>query len=76
MFTLAVETGRPRTRQTADENGLVTQFARTDPRKYSFAVRTVESWNKLPEEIKKAGSKGAFKTKMKRWKAKRDERLL
>jgi hypothetical protein len=33
-----------RTRQAAGGHGLMVQYARTDPRKYSFAVRTVESW--------------------------------
>jgi hypothetical protein len=28
------------------------QYARTDPRKYSLAVQTVEKWNNLPEEVK------------------------
>ncbi len=32
--------GRTKTRQAAEEHGLSVQFSRTDPRKYSFAVRT------------------------------------
>ncbi len=32
-----------RTRQAAGGHGLTIQYARTDPCKYSFAVRTVES---------------------------------
>jgi hypothetical protein len=46
--------GGARTRQAAGGHGLTVQYARTDPRKYSFAVRTVESWNKLPERVKSA----------------------
>jgi hypothetical protein len=40
---LSVKTGheRARTRQTAGGHGLAIQFARTDPRKYTFAVRSV-----------------------------------
>jgi hypothetical protein len=42
------------------------QYARTDPRKYSFAVRTVEKWNRLPDEVKSAPTGKAFKEKLKR----------
>jgi hypothetical protein len=42
------------------------QFARTDPRKHSFAIRTVEPWNKLPESIKNTKSGGAFKNRLKK----------
>jgi hypothetical protein len=38
------------------------QYARTDPRKQSFAVGTVESWNKLPDSIRSAPSNEAFKS--------------
>jgi hypothetical protein len=50
-----------RTRQAAATHGLAVQFARTDIRKYSFAVRVVEPWNRLPDTLKKAASKEAFK---------------
>ncbi len=45
-----------RTRQAAGGHGLAVQFARTDPRKYSFSVRAVEKWNKLPvpDEVRAA----------------------
>jgi hypothetical protein len=42
------------------------QFARTDPRKHSFAIRTVEPWNKLPESIKNTKSGEAFKNRLKK----------
>ena len=42
------------------------QYARTDPRKYSFAVRTVEDWNRLPEEVKTSRNGEEFKNKMKK----------
>ncbi len=35
----------------AGMKGLVSQYARTDIRKHSFAVRTVENWNSLPDSI-------------------------
>ncbi len=44
LFRLTVAQDRARTRQAAGEHGLSVQFARTDPRKYSFAVRTVQNW--------------------------------
>jgi hypothetical protein len=49
---LFVKTGheRAQTRQTASGHGLDIQFARTDPWKYSFAVKSVEHWNRLPEK--------------------------
>jgi hypothetical protein len=52
MFRLTAAQDRARTRKAAGEHGLSVQFARTDPRKYSFAVRTVENGNKLPEDVK------------------------
>jgi hypothetical protein len=53
-----------RTRQAAGGHGLTVQYARTDPRKYSFAVRTVESWNKLPDRVKAAESGESFKRRL------------
>ncbi len=55
-----------RTRQAAGGHGLTVQYARTDPRKYrySFAVRTVESWNKLPERVKTAETGESFKRRL------------
>jgi hypothetical protein len=49
-----------RTRQAAGGHGLTVQYARTDPRKYSFAVRTVDSWNRLPERVKAAETGESF----------------
>ena len=53
-----------RTRQAAGGHGLTVQYARTDPRKYSFAVRTVESWNRLPESVKSAETSESFKRRL------------
>ncbi len=41
-------------------------FLAKDPRKYSFAVRTEEKWNRLPDEVKSAPTGKAFKEKLKR----------
>jgi hypothetical protein len=46
-------------------NGLAAPFARTDIRKYSFAVRTVEHWNSLPEGARTANSQQTFKELLK-----------
>ncbi len=54
-----------RTRRAAATRGLAVQFARTDIRKYSFAVKVVEPWNRLPDTPKKAASKEAFKREWK-----------
>jgi hypothetical protein len=63
---LFVKTGheRARTRQTAGEHGLAIQFARTDPRKYSSAVRSVDHWNKLPEKKRASPSGESFKRRL------------
>jgi ribonuclease P/MRP protein subunit RPP40 len=53
-----------RTRQAARGHGLTVQYARTDPRKYSFAVRTVESWNRLSESVKSAETGESFKRRL------------
>jgi ribonuclease P/MRP protein subunit RPP40 len=66
MFRQIAANGRAGTRQAAGGHGLSVQYARTDPRKYSFAVRTVEKWNRLPEEVKSAPTGKAFKEKLKR----------
>ena len=68
LFTLTADNGRPRTRQAGGKMGLVAQFARTDQRKFSFAVRAVNSWNRLPEDVRQATTKESFKSKLKRHK--------
>ena len=57
IFGLAGRNDRPRTRQAGGEHKLLPQFARTDPRKFSFAVRAVEPWNRLPDEMKLTANK-------------------
>jgi len=68
IFEVADSHDRPRTRQTEGEYRLIQKFARTDPWKYSFAVRVVDPWNRLPDDLKLANSKEHFKAKMKRLK--------
>jgi hypothetical protein len=46
-----------RTRQATAHQGLAVQYARTDIRKHSFAVRIVEKWNHLPDTVKMAPNK-------------------
>jgi hypothetical protein len=64
-FTSAGGHGGVRTRRAATANGLAAPFARTDIRKYSFAVRTVEHWNSLPEGARTANSQQSFKELLK-----------
>jgi hypothetical protein len=59
LFTPAGEHGGARTRQATAPNGLVSPFARTDIRKYSFEIRTVEKCNSLPERARTAKSQQA-----------------
>ncbi len=64
---LFVKTGheRAQTRQTAAGHGVAIQFVRKDPRKYSFAVRSVDQWNKLPENVRASPSSESFKRRLK-----------
>jgi hypothetical protein len=64
MFRQMAATGRAGTRQAAGGHGLSVQYARTDPRKYSFAVRAVEKWNLLPDDVKSAPNGAIFRHKM------------
>jgi hypothetical protein len=65
LFTTAGGHDGVRTRRAAAANGLSAPFARTDIRKYSFAVRTVEHWNSLPEGARTANSQQSFKELLK-----------
>ncbi len=64
LFQRTASQQRVRTMQAAGEHGLSVQLARTDPRKHSFAIRTMEPWNKLPESIKNTKSGEAFKNRL------------
>ncbi len=61
--TLFNQQSGARTRQAAGGHGLTVQYARTDPRKHSFAVRTV-AWNKLPESVRAAETGESFKRRL------------
>ncbi len=58
---------RVMTRQAAAAHGLAlaVKYARTDTRKYSFSVRVVDPWNHLPDTVKTAPTKEAFKRELK-----------
>jgi hypothetical protein len=64
MFRQTAANGRAGTRQASGGHGLSVQYARTGPRKYSFAVRTVEKWNNLPDDVKSAPNGEVFRTRM------------
>ncbi len=58
--------GTVRTRQaTGAKKNLVSTFARTDQRKFSFSVRTADRWNRLPDEIKQAANQKEFRKRLK-----------
>jgi hypothetical protein len=56
---------RVRMRQAAAAHGLAVQYARTETRKYSFTVRVVDPWNRLPDTVKTAPIREAFKRELK-----------
>ena len=63
IFTMA--SGTVRTRQATGTKNLVPKFARTDQRKFSFSVRTVERWNRLPDDVKQAANQEDFRKRLK-----------
>jgi hypothetical protein len=64
MFRQIGANGRAGTRQATGGHGLRVQYARKTPRKYSFAVRTVEKWKNLPDSIKSAPNGEVFRNRM------------
>ncbi len=54
-------------RQAAGEHGLSLQFSWTDPRKCTFAARTVDKWNKLPGVVKSSLNSEIFKNTVKNY---------
>ncbi len=68
MFKFRANDGA-RKRLAATAHGLTVQYARTDiKKKYFFAVRVVKPWNQLPDSVKQAADKEAFKRAMKKLK--------
>ncbi len=53
-----------RTRRAADHTSLQKQYARTDPRKYSFGVRVMDKWNSLSQETRESKDRKAFKARL------------
>lgn len=66
IFTLVSGDDRIRTRNTSGTKALMAQFSRADIRKNSFAVRTVEGWNRLPETLRQETRKDPFKRELKK----------
>jgi hypothetical protein len=64
MFKQIAANRRAGKRQAAGRHGLSVQFSRTDHRKYSFALRTVEKWKNLPDDIKSAPNGEVFKSRI------------
>ena len=60
-FTTAAEINRRATRLTADPLNIVAKPANTDIRKHFFSNRVVNTWNKLPANIKQARNVVQFK---------------
>jgi hypothetical protein len=53
-----------RTSRTADAKCVVAQYARTDFRKHSFAIRALESWDRLPNSIRADSRPERFKQRL------------
>ncbi len=62
--TVMRERGGAKTRQAARAKKL--QYARTDIRKESFAIRVVETWNRLPDGVKLTEKPESFKKELKK----------
>jgi hypothetical protein len=62
LFRRLASQERARTRHVAKGHGLACCPVCQDgpQRKYSFTVRAVEKWSKLPEEVRAAPSRAAF----------------
>jgi hypothetical protein len=61
LFEKVEEREGVRTRLTAGTNNLKLPAARTEIRRNSFAVRSVSSWNSLPDNVKRSTSCENFK---------------
>ncbi len=64
MFRQIAANGRAGTRQASGGHGPSVQYARPDTRNYSFAVRTVEKWNNIPDDVKSAPNGEVFGNRM------------
>jgi hypothetical protein len=66
LFSRALNQQRSRTRQAAKKHGLCVQYARTDPRKHSFATGTVECGNRLLDTVKLPENNEKFRARLKK----------
>jgi hypothetical protein len=65
LFMPADRPGAARMRQTAGTKTLVPKFARTEPRKFYFTVRSVDKWNRLPQTLRQEATLDGFKRNLK-----------
>jgi hypothetical protein len=65
LFEKASNRQGARTRNTDGVNNLKQPMARTELRKNSFAVRTINQWNGLPEDLKSCTTTEQFKRQIK-----------
>jgi hypothetical protein len=66
LFRMMSENGGARTRRAAGAKNIASQYARTDIRKESFAIRVVETWNRLPDSVKLTEKPESFKKELKK----------
>ena len=64
LFRMMSANGGARTRRAAGAKIIASQYARTDIRKESFAIRVVETWNRLPDSVKLTEKLESFKKKL------------
>jgi hypothetical protein len=68
LFRMMSANGGARTRRVAGAKNIVSKYARTDIRKESFAIRVVETWNRLPDSVKLTEKPESFKKELKKTK--------
>lgn len=69
LFRMMSANGGARTRRVAGAKNIASKYARTDIRKESFAIRVVETWNRLPDSVKLTEKPESFKKELKKTKA-------
>ncbi len=68
LFRMMSENGGARTRRVAGAKNIASKYARTDTRKESFAIRVVETLNRLPDSVKLTKKPESFKKELKKTK--------
>jgi ribonuclease P/MRP protein subunit RPP40 len=66
LFRMMSANGGARTRRVAGAKNIASKYARTDIRKESFAIRVVETWNRLPDSVKLTEKPESFKKELKK----------